>query len=463
MPPTGSARAPVSAGTTDELRDLCGDTVACMTRLHRRHGPLVRFPKGGEETLFAFGPEASESLLSDPEAFHVHGMPGPRGSSMRRFGLGLFGLNGAPALAQRRLLLPPLARSAVEADEARMLALVERELAAWRTGETIDLAAALRKLALRVTGRMLFGLEDFALADEVAAVFQQWLDEYIRVLFASAFPVEIAPGTYREWLAAGDRLEERLGALIAQRRASLRDGDGDLLAILLRAQQAGGMDDAGLMGAMHTLFNASYQTTASGLLWTFLMLGQHPDALRDVLRERDGVGLSRPGVPGPTERAVREALRLFPPVAFVLRRATRRASVAGHEVEQGTVVFLGIYATHRDEAAFPDPLRYDPDRWLAARASPYSYIPFGAGPRMCMGTAFSMRLFGHAAQAALSRWRLRIAPEARIDRRTSLTLGTAGPVPAMLLPRDGVREEEPLSGDIHEMVRLPQARARQAA
>ena len=101
-----------------------------------------------------------------------------------------------------------------------MEALVTKRSTRWRFNQTIDLSAAMKKLALRITGRMLFGLEDFAVADRVAATFQTWLDEYIRVLLASAFPIELPASRLSRVADAGDRLEAELRELIEGRDAT---------------------------------------------------------------------------------------------------------------------------------------------------------------------------------------------------------------------------------------------------
>lgn len=433
-----------------------------MSRLRRLGGPIVGYPKGSDLTVFAFGPEANHSIYGDPATFYIYGPPGPKNSAQRRFGLGLFGLNGAKQQQHRRLLLPALQKPVVEQSADAMRAQIDEFLTGWRVGQTIDLYGAMKDLSLRIAGKLLFGLADISAAYPVAAAFQDWLDDYVSVLFALTLPVELSASRYQQFLAAGERLEAHLRGLLQQKKETLRDEQNDLLALLLRAQQSGQISEAEVIGELQTLVNASYQTTATGLTWTLLLLGQHPDILAAVLDEPRMRSLQ---VQGKTllERVIRESLRILPPVAFTARRALKRTSVADHEIPAGTVVIVSMYETHHQEDIYPHPERFWPDRWLEQKVSPYAYVPFGAGPRMCMGTAFSLQLFQLVIPAILGRYRLALTPGVRIDRHSSLTMGVAGTLPTTICAQDGRTMTVPVVGNIHQMVEMPRAETRARA
>lgn len=442
----------IPLGTPDELDDLCRDTAGCTSRLHRTHGHLVAFAKGDDTTVFSCGEAASYAVFSDPETFHVFGHPGTKNTAQRRFGQGLFGINGTKQRQHRRLLMPAVRKEVVEASAAAMASVTDEFLSEWQTGQRVDLYGAMKDLSLRVASRHLFGLEEYDTARDVAAAFQDWLDNYIVAVFAMTLPVEMSSARYQAWLAAGDRMEVHLKRLIAQRRATLGDGRHDLLALLLQAQQAGTIAEADVIGEMHSLFNASYQTTASGLTWTLLLLLQHPDILRRI-----------DGDPALLERSIRESLRILPPVVFVMRRSVRPSIVAGHALPAGTVLFHNLLATHHLPELFPDPERFDPDRWLTSHPSPYAYAPFAAGPRMCLGTAFSLQLFKVVVPAVLRRYRLALPAGTRVDQHSSLTMGVEGTLPAVLHPPGGRPFAAPLTGNVHNFVQLPFAPAKTRA
>jgi cytochrome P450 len=250
-------------------------------------------------------------------------------------------------------------------------------------------------------------------------------------------------------------MEAYLLELIAERRATLRAGQQDLLALLLHAECAGTITEAEVIGEMQTLFNAAYQTTASGLTWTLVLLTQHPHVLHQLHQE-----WQRGHVPGaaaspPLDRVIRESLRVLPPVVFVMRRSVRQSVIAGHVLPQGTILFHNLYMTHRSAELFQDPERFDPDRWLHQDVSPFAYAPFGAGPRMCLGTTFAQQLLHLAIPAILRRFRLEFSPGTAVNRRSSLTMGVRGTLPVTLQIQDGRAMAVPLTGNIHEMVHLP--------
>lgn len=448
----GDSTLPI--GSPDLLHDLDGDTLGCTSRLHRTYGPIVAFPKGSDLTVFTCGADAGYTVFSDPETFHVFGHPGTKNTAQRRFGLGLFGINGAVQRQHRRLLMPAVRKEMVEASAAAMAAVIDEFLGEWRVGQRFDLYAAMKDLSLRVACRLLFGLDDFTVARDVAVAFQDWLDNYITAVFALSLPVTMPAARYQRWLEAGNRMEVYLKQLIALRRATLRDGHHDLLALLLHAQMAGRISEAEVIGEMQTLFNASYQTTASGLTWTLLLLAQHPGVLRRLNSEwHDGAQSDL------LDRIIRESLRVLSPVVFVMRRSVRPSVVAGHPLPEGTVLFHNLYMTHHLPELFPQPEQFDPDRWLRQHASPWAYAPFAAGPRMCLGAMFSLQLFQIAVPAILRRFRLSIAPGTAVNRHSSLTLGVDGSLPVTLYAPDGRFNAVPLTGNIHEMVELPYAPA----
>ena len=431
------------------LHDLGHDTVGCMSRLYHEYGPVVAFAKGSTQTVFAFGPEANHDVLSDPAVFQVYGPPGPKNSAQRRFALGLFGLNGPKQQQHRRLLMPEMTKTATDAFLGPMREIIDETLDGWRPGQQIDLQGAMKGMGLLIAGRLLFGLKDLACATEAAGAFQEWLDDHVRVYFAQTLPLDVSTRQYQDWLAAGARFEAILRRLIRQRQESLADGQHDFMARLLRAEQNGEITEAEVVGEVHTLLNASYQTTAAGLTWTLLMLAQHPDIAANVLHDKaEESGRSL------LERVVKESLRVLPPVVFAIRRTVCAATLAGYSVPEGTVVVLSQYVTHHMADLFPEPERFDPERWLMQRPSPYAYLPFGAGARMCAGATFAMQLFQLAIRAFLRRFWPELTYGTRVDRHSSLTMGVKGPLLVTLRPR-GRFQAVPLTGNIHEMVRLP--------
>jgi cytochrome P450 len=460
--PTETPTRP-SAGAPVWIQDICLDTLGALRNVYQMGGEFVAYDKGGDLTLFAFAPEHNRAVLGNPDAFYMFGAPGPRGSSQRRFSLGLFGLSGDRHRHHRRLLMPAFRKEAVEAYLAPITALVERHLARWQPGQVVDLAAEMRGLALKVTGKLLYGQEEFPLVREIAEEIQHWVDAQVSVTFASVLPVEPPEGSYQALLEHGAALEQHLRVLMRLRRAALRPGDRDLLALLLQEQDQGRLSEDEVIGEMHTLVNAAYQTTASALTWTLLMLALHPDTARDMVEEvRTGVALP----PGQSllDRVIKESLRIIPPGVFTIRRATTSVRLGALTVPPGTVVILSYFVTHHLASVFAEPEKYDPERWRTLAPSPFAYFPYGAGPRMCVGTAFAQQMLRITLVAIMRRYRLSVVPGSRVDRRGGLILNVRDRLPMTVHVQDGRFAHIPVLGDIHEIVDLPFAHpARKAA
>ena len=446
------ALPPCKPGVPASLRNIGTDTVGCMTRLHREYGDCVTFPGGSSITLFAFHPAHNHAVFGRPDEFYIIGPPGPRKSAQRRFGNGLFGLNGPPHQRHRRMLMPAMQKSAVESYQPALVGLVRDRLAKWVPGGTIDLYREMKDLSLEVTGRILFGLDSFGTARDVARVFQGWVEDYSAVLFAHLLPCDTPPDAYDRLLSVGEQLDGMFRRLAAERRAALAPGQHDMLAGLLRAVDAGAFTDDELIGEMHTLVNAAYQTTASALTWTLFLLAQHPDAARGVLAEVTGTGPA-----GPLDRGIKEALRMFPPVVYTARRANHAMPFADGWVPGGAYVISSFYVTHRRPEVFPEPNVFRPDRWIGFTPTAYEYLPYGAGARMCMGASFAGQMIRGVVAAVFRRFRLAVVPGTRVDRNSTLTLGVRGGLPVEVHTQDGQFAAAAVTGNIHEMVTLPAA------
>jgi cytochrome P450 len=457
-----SWRAP-SLGRPEDVHDFLHDPVGCMCRLHRAYGPLAVFGRGEQRFVFAFGPHHNRRLFTDLNTFHiVSRFPGPRRSAQRRFGRGLFSMNGDEHRHFRRLLMPPFRNDALDGYHAPLADLVAGLLRDWQPGQTLDLMQQMKELTLRVTAHVLFGVEDLALAHAIAELFEEWLDLNHVVSFSAQLPVEAPPGCYPALLDVAERLEHQLQALAACKRRLGAAGD-DVLALMLRARAAGQMDEEELIGQTITVFNAAFHTTTSALTWALFLLAQHPAVMQPLDRELHDAVAGQ--VPTPDElgrlalldRVVKESLRLMPSVVYLPRITSRPTVLGPYELPAGTMVLASPYVSHHLAEVFPQPQRFDPDRWLAGPPVPWGYIPFGGGSRMCLGAPFATLLVKLTLAVVLSRFRLEVVPGACIERHGTLSLGARHGVPVRLHAPDRAFAASPVSGNIHEMVELPEA------
>lgn len=455
-----SSRIPTAACPT-LLRDFLHDSVGCLRRLHQTHGNLVAFAKGQAQAFFAFGPDYNRTVLTNSDVYHFSGgFPGPKKSAHRRFGHGLFGLNGEAHQRARRLLMPPFRKEAVESYRDVLVDLTEQFLAGWREGQEVDLAQTVREFVLRITTQVLFGLEDFARAQAVEAAFEDWVERNHEIFFAALLPIDCPEVRYDELIEAAERLEQQLQALVRQKQSGPSRRD-DVLTLLLRARDAGELADVEVIGHMHSLFNAAYHTSTSALTWTLFLLAQHPQVMRHLLAELDGTlggaapTLSQLNQLPIVERVIKESMRVLPPVVYAPRIVVQPTDFGPYRLARGTLMVTSHYVTHHLPELYPEPDRFLPDRWLHATPSPYAYLPFGAGPRMCIGAPFVQLMLKVVVPLITQRFRLTVVPGARIDRKSDITLSPRSGVPVWIRRQDRRFTTSPVEGNIHEILQLP--------
>ncbi len=270
------------------------------------------------------------------------------------------------------------------------------------------------------------------------------------------------PGTpYRALQRLSQRIESQIRALIASKRASSAE-QLDVLATLIDARDEDGssMTDDQLIGHAHVLFEAGHETTASALTWTLFLLAQHPKVLADLRDELTGVLRgAQPTVEHLAqlpllERVIKESMRVLTPVVFMMRLTAEPCTLGPYRLPAGARVIYSQYISHRLPELYSEPAAFRPDRWLSIDPSGYEYIPFGAGPHVCIGAAFAMMELRLVLATILQRHGLEVAPGARIDRQVQLTLSAKHGVPMQVIPCDQAPRYVEFRGNIHDMVDL---------
>jgi cytochrome P450 len=314
----------------------------------------------------------------------------------------------------------------------------------WTHGATRDLHHDASQLTLQIVARTLF---DSSVADDARAI-ERDVTQAMELFLLFRLPLadllfRLPLPLVRRYRQARARLHGRIDRLIAERRAEATDR-GDLLSMLLSAQddEAGGrMTDAQVRDEAITLFLAGHETTANALAWTFHLIAQHPVVEERLHRELDDVLGGRPPCfedyqrLSYVERVVAEAMRLYPPVWCLGRRARRETTLGGYAIPEGAIVIASQWVTQRDARFFPDPERFDPERFTpAARAArpPLAYFPFGAGPRLCAGEAFAWMESVLVLATLAQRWRWRAASGAAVTPLPLLTLRPRHGLPMVL-------------------------------
>jgi cytochrome P450 len=337
---------------------------------------------------------------------------------------------------QRRLAQPAFHKQRIAAYASLMVDYTLRlQSERWRDGETLDIAQEMMHLTLAIVGKTLFDTETEQEAEEVREALSATMQSFTRFMLPYAELLDRLPlPSTRRFRQARARLDAVIYRIINERRASGTD-HGDLLSMLLLAQDeegdGTGMTDEQLRDEAMTIFLAGHETTANALSWTWYLLSQNPEAEAKLHAEVDALLCDRtptaedlPRLPF-TEKVLAEAMRLYPPAWILGRRALGDYEVGGYRIPAGSIIIMSQYVMHRDERYFPDPARFDPERWTpeAKAARPqFSYFPFGGGPRRCIGEGFAW-MEGILVLATLARsWRMRLLPAHQVETQPVVTL-----------------------------------------
>ncbi|MFN7210204.1 MAG: cytochrome P450 [Aggregatilineales bacterium] len=302
---------------------------------------------------------------------------------------------------QRKLAQPAFHHKRIESYAGAMVEETQRALAAWQTDQPFDVLPEMTQLALRIVARTLFSADVSAAAARISPLVTILLEAANnRISVFTTLHDLLIQATNRQERAALQEIDALLGRIIAERRAEGTDR-GDLLSMLLAAtdEDGYGMSDQQLRDEVITIFLAGHETTAVTLAWTWALLAQNPEAEAKLWAELDGVLGGKPPTLADlpnlpyTEMVIKEAMRLYPPAGGIPRMALTDVPLGEYVVPKGSNVFISTYVMHRDPRYFPEPERFLPERFSREREADilrYAYLPFGGGPRICIGNTFAM-------------------------------------------------------------------------
>ncbi|WP_107054442.1 cytochrome P450 [Streptomyces sp. NRRL S-350] len=381
------------------------------------HGDLVRIRLGPLDAYVACHPELVRRLLADHRTYDKGGLVLDEAREV--LGDGLATCPAATHRRQRRMLQTAFHPDRLPDHAAMMAEEIAGTTAPWRHGDTVDVPAAMHRLATAVTARCLVAAPERAgslpVHASMAAVTRGVARRGMMPLpGADRLPT---PGN-RRFRRARQDLREVTRRLIAHYRADASD-HRDLLSVLLgaRDEDGQGLSDAEIHDHVVTFLLAGTETTAATLSWAWALLAANP-AVRDRLHtELDTVLDGRPArhedLPSLplTARIVSETLRLYPPVWILSRTVTTDTELGGHHLPAGATVLFSPYLLHRRADLFPCPDRFDPDRWLTtAHPAAGTYIPFGLGARRCIGDTFGTTEAALAIATIAARWTVTPTP-----------------------------------------------------
>jgi len=406
------------------------DSLGFLLRCHT-YGDVVKLPMGRMAEIFFRHPDLAMYFLTHPaDVKHVlvtnqHNYIKNRvffGES-RVFGKGMLHTEGETHLRQRRLLLPffhgdhVVSYSGLITEKAAALA------ASWRDGATVDIGREMTQLTLSIIWRLLFGRDvnaDAAQVVEAMTAGHHLVSKQYNSLLAWIMPLWVPTAEHREFSRGQEFVDAKISSFIRNRRAA-PDESHDVLTLLLAATDEAGqpLSDKEIRDELVTFLVAGHDTTATALTWTWLLLTQFPTVRQRLAYELEAVLGNRLPTAADVPRLVYakmvwdESLRLYPPAWLLHSRKSRDEDrlPSGILLPAGTRIFLSPWSMHRDARWFPNPDRFDPERFSSEtkQARPaFSYFPFGGGGRRCLGESFA-ELEGLLVLATLaSKVRLRL-------------------------------------------------------
>jgi cytochrome P450 len=436
LPPGPRARYPGQFALA-----LSRNRIPFLERVARDYGDVAHFRVGGEQLFLVNHPDLIRDILvTHQRSFH-------KGRGLERakalIGDGLLTSEGDFHLRQRRLAQPAFHRDRIATYGAAMTELAARRQAGWRSGAELDVHAEMMALTLAIVGKTLFGAdiesESAEIGEAITTAFEAFNVTFYLPLGELLERLPIPP-TLR-FRRARERLDATIYRLIDERRRSGADRaddrgheQGDLLSMLMRARDdegdGGHMTDAQLRDEALTIFLAGHETTANALTWTWYLLSTHPEVERRVHEEVDALGGRRPAVDdlprlAYTRMVLAESMRLYPPAWIVGRRALVPYAIREFTIPARGIVLMSQYLMHRDARYFPEPTRFDPERWRPERIAErprFAYFPFGGGTRICIGEQFAWMEGVLLLATIAQQWRFTLSPAQRIAVQPIITL-----------------------------------------
>ena len=436
------------------------DPLVATHRAHAAWGPFIRvdYPHstaGNPKRIFVTADVGlCRTLLNDTDGWmNVQiNMAGRKNHASSRLVYGMTRLRGQRHEHYRRMFLPPLKRPAVLAMAPKMAEIAAGLVEEWPTGVPLPLTGVSARMAKHLAIGLLFGDDPergLPIADMIGGLMSaSW----------------IVPGpAYVRWILQAPKLERAILDWAEEKRGN--PDAQDILALLANnTDEAGNPPSPQLIGGIISFFfGAAYDTCLNALSWTTILLTQHPAVMArlvgelDAALENDAVTMEALDRVPLLEAVVKEAMRLFPPVPLLMRKAARNTELGGEKIRRGERVLIGGMLVNRDPVLYPEPDRFDPDRWATLKPSPFQYLVFGAGGHMCPGTTFGYQMMRIALATILARRTVELPAGTRIGHRLAVTHRPHGKVEVILRPRGEPVRQPRAGGSFRSLVALPES------
>jgi pentalenene oxygenase len=400
------------------------------------HGDLVHIRIGPLKAIVVCRPELVRQVLLNDRMYDKVGPIFDR--SREAFGNGLASCPHSQHRRQRRLVQPAFHPARFPGYAQVMTKHIAELTASWQHGQILDVLTEMMTLSGKIAIETMF-------SDALpAAALQTVLNDFNTIL-SGIYIHTIVPPQLDKFLIVGNRrfyqararTHKVIRRVITTHRANGADS-GDLLSTLLTAPdptENDSLSDNEIVDQVMTFFLAGSETTANTLAWALYLLAHHPDVAGQLHAEADAVlagaaarfdDLPKLQLAG---RVILETLRMYPPAWSLPRTASTDTSLGGHPIPAGTILVWSPYLIHHLPDVYPDPDRFDPDRWTEGHPAPpprEAFIPFAAGARKCIGDTFARTEATLALATLASRWRLQLLPGQRVRPSRSVVLYPRG-------------------------------------
>ena len=459
------------------------DSLGFTSQLFQKYGNLVSLARGGRTnlysplpncpgTVFTYGSENVQKVTTQHEVYYKYPLTGglysrrdesSRTEPLKHFGVGLFGVNNNEHRRHRQLLMPAFHQKRIESYRDTFVEITELVSQEIEVNQVTNIAKLMRILTLRIASKTLFGVDIGEKGSKSAALLQK-----IGILLSNpttmVLPFDLPGFSFHRMMTLMAELDEDMREIIRSRKA-LDSDTGVVLSMLIKARDAEtGMtlSEDELLGHVSVIFAAGHETSANALTWTLFLLSQHPEIAADLLDELDTVLKGK----APTveqlqqlpllERIIKESMRILTPVPWNARATSQPTVLEGYELPTGTEVWVSIFHTHRNPDIYPEPLKFNPQRWETLEVDNFEYNPFSAGSRKCIGAGFAMMEIKVVLAMLLQKFRFQCLPQQKITYKALIVLAPKGGLPMLIRQQDrdfckGVGE---IRGNIQELVKL---------
>jgi len=424
------------------LFSFASNPLGFLIEIAGQHGDVVHFRIRQRDVFLLKHPQDIEDVLVTHQKNFVKN-PGFQ-TIKRILGEGLLSSQGNFHLRQRRMIQPAFHRQRLAVYAPVMSKHAERVSADWEPGKIVDVFQEMVRLTLAIVGEALFGTDQVKeQADDISQAINDAMSLFHHVTSPLGLLLERLPLRDRRFEAGRRQLDAAIYRIIQSRRSKEVNRE-DLLSILLQARDENGgsrMSAGQVRDEALTLLLAGHETTAVALTWTWFLLSQNPDAEAKLHGELEQVlSGGRPSLEDVsalnyTRAVLAEALRLYPPVYMIGRKALDDYRVRDYLVPADASIVMSQFITQRDGRFFADPDRFIPGRWIDGgnRDRPrFAYFPFGGGARLCIGEPFAWTEAILIIATLAPRWRLRLEPGYQVELDPRVTLRPNGGLPMVL-------------------------------